>query len=242
MRDMAAARLMRLARIRFDLRQRDVAARARISRTSVAEHELGRIEGATVRSLRTHAEALGLRLDLTLRGPTGELLRDEEHALLTQWVKRQLEPMGWLTEPEVSFSIFGERGRIDLLGWHPQQRILLIDEQKTDLTDIQDLLGTLHAKERLAMRIARERGWNAEAVAVLLVVTKTSRNIRTVSRFSALFERFDLRGAAAVRWLRQPAGGAHMLLFVPPSAVGRESWRNGRRRVRKPRPRGRSQG
>ncbi len=188
-----------------------------------------------MRTLRRHAEAVGLTLEITVRGPTGELVKDEEHALLTQWVKRQLEPMGWQTDAEASYSIYGERGRIDLLGWHPGRRIVLIDEQKTDLPDVQDLLGTLDVKERLAKQIAREHGWDADAVAVLLVVTRTNRNVRTVQRFEGLFSRFSLRGAAAARWLRDPEGHGphHLLLFVPPEAVGRAAWRNGRRRVRR---------
>lgn len=235
MRDRAAANLFRLARIRKDLRQADVGAKAKLSRACIARHELGEIEGATVRSLRMHAEALGLTLEITLRGPTGELIKDEEHALLTQWVKRQLEPMGWQIDAEASYSIYGERGRIDLLGWHPDRRIVLMDEQKTDLPDVQDVLGTLDVKERLARQIAREHSWDADAVAVLLVITRTNRNVRTVHRFEALFSRFTLRGAAAVRWLRDPnrEGPQHLLLFVPPDAVGRAAWRNGRRRVRR---------
>ncbi|MGI8828572.1 MAG: hypothetical protein ACR2I5_02200 [Candidatus Limnocylindria bacterium] len=237
MRDRAAARLFRLARVRRDLRQVDVSDESGLSRTSIANHELGHIEDATVRALRQHAEALGLTLEITMRGPTGEIVNDEEHALATQWVKRQLEPIGWTTDAEASFSIYGERGRIDLLGWYAQRRIVLIDEQKTDLPDVQDLLGTLDVKERLARQIARERGWDADSVAVLLVITRTNRNLRTVKRFEAMFSRFNLRGADAVRWLRDPHGSARLLIFVPPSAVGRAAWRNGRQRVRrKPSP------
>ena len=219
----------------MDLRQEDVSGRAKLSRACVARHELGQIEGATVRTLRQHAEALGLTLEITLRGPTGDLVKDEEHALLTQWVKRQLDLMGWQTDAEASYSIYGERGRVDLLGWRADRRIVLIDEQKTDLPDVQDVLGTLDVKERLARQIARERGWDADAVAVLLVITRTNRNVRTVQRFEALFSGYSLRGAAAVRWLRDPEGEGphHLLLFVPPDAVGRAAWRNGRRRVRR---------
>lgn len=125
MRDRQAANLLRLARVRLDLRQSDVSERADISRTLVAEHELGRIEGSTVRSLRKHADGVGLTLEVTLRGSAGELVKDEEHALITQWVKRQLDPIGWLTDAEASYSIYGERGRIDLLGWQADRRIVL---------------------------------------------------------------------------------------------------------------------
>lgn len=233
MRDAAVARLLRLARVRQDLRQSDVSARARISRTVIAEHELGEIERASVHSLRCHAEALGLSLELTVRGSAGEVVKDEEHALLTEWIKRQLDAMGWVTEPEASFNVWGERGRMDLLGWSAAARVVLVDEQKTDISDVQDLLGTLDMKERLAVQVARDRGWDPNAVAVLLAVSRTHRNLRTLQRFSALFERFTLRGADAAQWLRQPSGPAHLLLLVPPGAVGRPSWRNGRRRVRR---------
>lgn len=201
----------------------------------IAEHELGEIESASVRSLRSHCEALGLSLELTIRGSTGDVLKDEEHALLTEWVKRQLDSMGWTTEAEASFNIWGERGRMDLLAWNSAAGTVLVDEQKTDISDVQDLIGTLGVKERLARPVARERGWDPASVAVLLVVSKTHRNIRILQRFSALFEQFNLRGADAVRWLRQPSGPAHLLLLVPPEAVGRRQWRNGRRRVRRPR-------
>lgn len=241
MRDRAAANLLRMGRVRLDLRQSDVSDRSGLSRASIASHELGTIEGATVRALRQHAEAVGLTLEITLRGQTGEIVKDEEHAMLTQWVKRQLDPMGWTTDAEASYSVYGERGRIDLLGWHADRRIVLIDEQKTDLPDVQDVLGSLDVKERLARRIAAERGWHADSVAVLLVVTRTSRNLRTVRRFEALFSRYNLRGAEAARWLRDPHGPARLLLFVPPSAVGRATWRNGRQRVRRP-PRSRGGG
>ena len=232
MRDRAAANLLRLVRVRTDLRQADVGIRAHLSPACIGKHERGHIEDATLRTLRRHAEGLGLTLEITLHGPTGEMVKDEEHALVTQWVKRQLDAMGWLTDPEASYSIYGERGRIDLLGWWADRRIVLVDEQKTDLPDVQDLLGTVDAKERLAKRIARERGWDADTVAVLLVITRTSRNLRTVRRFESLFSRYSLRGTDAVRWLRDPVGSQRLLLFVPPEAVGRRVWRNGRRRVR----------
>lgn len=200
----------------------------------IAKHELGQIAGASVASLRSHADALGLSLELTVRGSAGEVLKDEEHALLTQWVKQQLQAFGWETEPEVSFNIYGDRGRIDLLGWHPGRRVVLVDEQKTDVSDVQDVLGGLDVKERLALQIARDHGWSAAQVGVLLVVSRTQRNVRTIDRFAGLFDKFSVRGTDAARWLRDPTGPAHVLIFVPPSAVGRAAWRNGRRRVRKP--------
>ena len=48
----------------------------------------------------------------------------------------------WVVRPEVSFSIYGERGVIDVLAWHPARRAILVIELKTELVDINELMGT----------------------------------------------------------------------------------------------------
>ena len=52
----------------------------------------------------------------------------------------------WMLAPEVSFSVYGERGVIDILAWHPGRRALLVIELKTDLVDMNELLGTFDRK------------------------------------------------------------------------------------------------
>lgn len=234
MRDRVVAGLFRAARARHDLRQTDVSERCGLSRATIGRHEDGKLEGTTVRALRKHAEALGLRVDLTIRGQTGEILRDEEHAAIGNYVKHELETGGWEVVAEASYSIYGERGRIDLLGYSAARRALLITEQKTDVVDIQDLLGGLDTKERLARTVAAQYGWKPEIVGVLLAITKTDRNVSRVREFPALFARYDVRGPAVRSWLAKPDGPARMLIFIPPAAAGRKVWRNGRQRVRRP--------
>ena len=39
----------------------------------------------------------------------------------------------WRLSPEVSFSVYGERGIIDVLAWHPKTKILLVIELKTEV-------------------------------------------------------------------------------------------------------------
>ena len=63
----------------------------------------------------------------------------------------------WTAVPEVSFSVFGERGVIDWLAWHEPTGSLLVIELKTAVVDVQALLGTLDRYERLAPGVARER-------------------------------------------------------------------------------------
>ena len=66
----------------------------------------------------------------------------------------------WAAEPEVSFSIYGERGIVDILAWHPTRRSLLVIELKTEFVDINELMGSVDRKRRLARTIGRDRGWD----------------------------------------------------------------------------------
>lgn len=156
MRDEQIARHLRMARIRKDWRQSDVGDEAGLSRALIGKHEGGCVEETTVRSLRLHAEALGLRVEITLTGRGGQLSRvtDEEHAAIVELIAKNLVAQGWIVEPEASFNHFGERGRFDLLAYHPATGILLIVEVKTELTDLQEMFGSLNVKERLATRVA----------------------------------------------------------------------------------------
>ena len=46
-------------------------------------------------------------------------------------------------------------------GWHEPTRSLLVIELKTELVDLQETVGTLDRKVRLATQIAHEQGWDA---------------------------------------------------------------------------------
>ncbi len=48
---------------------------------------------------------------------------------------------------------------IDILAWHAASRSLLVIELKTELVDVQETVGTLDRKRRLAAQVAAERGW-----------------------------------------------------------------------------------
>lgn len=85
------------------------------------------------------------------------------HSTLQDVVARWLISLpGWTVVPEVSFAIYAERGVIDLLAWHAPTETLLVIEVKTEIVDLQDVLGVLDRKTRLASRFARERGWHLE--------------------------------------------------------------------------------
>ena len=86
--------------------------------------------------------------------------------------------------PEVSFSIYGERGVIDILAWHPGRRALLIIELKTDIVDVNDLAGSADRRRRLAPKIVAERGWDPVTVSVWVIVAPGRTNRRRVAATS----------------------------------------------------------
>jgi len=211
---------LRLLRIRRRWRQRDVAARAACSQAQVSRIERGLITGVTIGRLDAIAAALGARFVGTVlwQGERLDRLRDERHAALVDSIVRLLQADGWLVAPEVSFAVFGERGSIDVLAFHPVTRILLVVEVKTAFGDVQANLGTLDRKDRLAMSIGRDRGWNAIAVNALLAVADTSTNRRVVARHQTTFAAaLPVRGRNARRLIRAPRPGRlRGLLFLSP--------------------------
>ncbi|HET9456275.1 MAG TPA: hypothetical protein VFO78_02955 [Candidatus Limnocylindrales bacterium] len=100
------------------------------------------------------------------RGGDLDRLLDARHARLAETATRLLQAAGWEVAPEVSFSVYGERGSIVLLAWHPGTRTLLVIELESELTSIEETLRRHDTKVRLAGRIGRERfGWRAAGVA-----------------------------------------------------------------------------
>jgi hypothetical protein len=123
---------------------------------------------------------------------------------------------GWAFAPEVSFAIYGERGIIDILAFHHPTRRLLVIELKTTLLDVQETVGTLDRKRRLAIRIARERGWNPLGVSVWLIVAGTRTNEHRISAHrSMLRAAFPVDGRAMRAWLRCPDRDVIALSTMP---------------------------
>lgn len=208
-----------MLRVRQRLTQVALAARAGVSRRAVSMLELGRARSLPLGTIEAIAHGLGVRLDLRLLWNGAELDRwlDEGHAALGAAVKRRLERWGWLVRVEVSYSRYGERGRIDLLAFHAVTGILLVIELKTELVDVQALLGALDVKARLASEICARFGWNPRRVvpAIAFSEDRTTRN--RLQRVAGLFDRYALRGRAAWVWLRRPgtdSAPTGVLVFV----------------------------
>jgi len=88
---------------------------------------------------------MDVRIDLVPRWREGDLdrLRNRAHSSLHESVARMFGEAwsAWILAPEVSFSIYGERGVIDILVWHPGRRSILVVELKTDIVDVNELSG-----------------------------------------------------------------------------------------------------
>lgn len=238
-RQLRAIRL-RAIRLRARLTQAEVAAVAHVSRSAVSLLECGaaaRLSVATMEAI-LHAVGARLRLQLLWNGTELDRMPDAGHAALAAAVKERLERWGWVVRVEVSFSRYGERGRIDLLAWHAATGILLVVELKTDLVDLQELLGLLDMKARLARSVAAPFGWPVRSVVPAIVFTEDRTTRRRLASLVPLFSRFDLRGRAAVSWLRAPTGRSTGLLWLTQLSTARVVRIGGQRVRRRRQPSG----
>jgi transcriptional regulator with XRE-family HTH domain len=222
--DARVGSVLRAVRIKRGWRQADVASRARVSDATVSRFERGHLESLS--ALRRVATALDVRMDLVPRWRGGDLDRmlNAGHAALHEHVSRwfALRHRAWQVQHEVSFSIWGERGVIDVLAWQERAAALLVIELKTAVVDVNELLGTLDRKRRLAPRIARERGREPAAIGVALVILDTSTNRRRVAAHAAVLRSTLANTPRELRaWLQRPRGSCAAIVFVTPTHVGR---------------------
>jgi transcriptional regulator with XRE-family HTH domain len=234
MHDLAIGRVFRRLRQRRNWRQEDVAARARISDSLYSELERGQLGGVSLGRLRRVAAVLEVDLYLEPRWRGGALdrLLSGRHAAMTEAVAVRLVATGWEVRPEVSFNAFGERGIVDLVGWHAATRTVLLVEIKTELTDINGLLGVADRRRRLAALIARSCGWEPIAVGEWIVVAEGRTNRRRAAEHRTMLRSgFPADGRSIAAWLADPSGPIHALWFLP------DSTQAGVRRAQAPRVR-----
>lgn len=241
MNNIQIGRVARALRHRLALRQADIAERVGLGHDVVSRIERGRIDGLTIRSLRSLFEGFDAEVVITIRWRGGELDRivDRRHAALAEAVAAALRRLGWAVEPEVSFSEFGERGSIDLLAWHAETRTVLVIEIKTELTSVEETIRRHDVKARLGAKVGVGRfGDHPAAVARLLVLPDERTPRRQVERFGELLLRaYPGRGRAARAWLATPTGPLSGLIFLSSTDPAQLRQRVGAtRRIRKREP------
>lgn len=139
---------------------------------------------------------------------------------------------GWVVEPEVSFAVYGERGIIDQLAWHATSSHLLVIELKTQFVDVNEMLGTLDRKARLARTVASARGWTARRVSVWVIASATRTNRRHAAEHATLLRsRLPLDGRQLRPFLRNPVESTSGLAFWTDSNRGSASPDGGRNKA-----------
>lgn len=215
--------------------QSQVAEAAGVSRTVVSTIERGLLEDCSLRLIGRVSATLGISCELEARwrGAETAALLDERHARLVQLAVARLTKLGWQVLPEHTFSIWGERGSIDVLAWHGVHRAVLVIEVKTRLVDLQDLLSTMNRKRRLARSIARAEGWRPLLVGSVLVLPGETWARAAVSRFDSVFAAALPERSTVVRaWLRAPDRDLRAIWFLKDAQGGTKRRKGGVLRVR----------
>jgi len=236
---------LRAIRVREGLRQADLAARAKVSASMVGRIERGGASTIPLGRLRRIFRAMGARLDSYVRYEGAEISRllDARHAAMQEAVTGLFASLdGWITEPEVSFSVYSERGVVDVLAWHPTRRMLLIIELKTEIVEVGRLMASMDQRRRHGLSMAKARGWDPVAVSTLVLIAESRTNRRAVARHRhVLRAKFPVDGRALRRWLHDPSERIDALAFLPypQDATLRRSMAPAKRVVpsrRRPRP------
>lgn len=242
MNDTQLGTLFRAVRIHLRLRQEDVARLAGVSQSSVSRIERGHIATLPLAAVRAVAAVLEIRLDMvpSWRGGNLERVMNARHSALHERLAERLagEP-GWVSAAEASYSIYGERGVIDRLGFHAGQRMLAVFEIKADLADPAGLVGQVDRYRRLAPEVAASRGWEASRVSCWAVVADTDTNRRRLAAHRELLRgAFPADGRVLGEWLGNPTDRVDGLMFLayPRGGTGTRSLSTVKR-VRRARPR-----
>lgn len=224
------ADLVRDARLLVGWTQRELAARARTSQATIWRIESGSPAHLDLFVVERVLGALGVRasLDLDARHLVDRRRQhDAVHARLTGYVARRLEPAGWLTATEVPLGEGAPRGWIDLLGYRPADRAMLVEETKTEILDVGALQRSLAFYEREASAAARRIGWRPLRGAVLVVALDTAALGRRLADNRDLVARaFPAPVDEVSAWLIDPAhdppGGWALAMADP--AVRAAGW------------------
>jgi hypothetical protein len=152
------------------------------------------------------------------RGPALDRLVDEDHASLVGLAADRLRRYRW--DPvllETTYSVYGERGSIDVLGGMERRLAVVFEEVKTSFASIEATLRKLDEKARLVRdRLGRERfGWQPRSVGRILLLPDDTSARRAVARHAATLDlTLPSRGAEVRRWLREPEGDLAGIVFV----------------------------
>jgi len=218
MDDQRVGAAVRALRRRKGWRQCDLAAAAGVSQSTISEIERGHLEGVSMRTLRAVLAALDARGDIELfwRGGALDRLLDQHHAGLVEQIVRALTSAGWEARPEVTYSRYGERGSVDVIGVRPAARAAFIVEAKSDITSVEGTNRHFAPKIRLAPFIVREQfGFEPAIVGAALVLPDSTTARRRIAAHEATFSAlYPGRTLDVRRWLQRPLAPLRAIWFL----------------------------
>lgn len=217
--DLRLAEASRALRQKQGLRQVDLASVTRRSRRLVLRLEGGEAGTLRLDDVRDLFTRLGARVRVSVwwNGAALDHLLDERHAALVEASIAILRANAWRTEAEVTFSEYGERGSIDVMGGHEATRSVFVGEVKTAWGSMEETNRRLDVKVRLAPKLAMDRfGWPPTAVARVLILPDDRSLRRVAERHALTLESvYPVRSRAVRSWIRRPAGPLRGIWFLP---------------------------
>jgi transcriptional regulator with XRE-family HTH domain len=147
--------------------QAELGQRAHVSQSFVSRVEHALVPDLSFVDASRLLEAMGARLSIGVSTPflaDRELQRDPGHARCTAFVTAQLQRDRWLTATEVEIGGDRSRGWIDVLAYHPDRRLMLVIEIKTEVRDLGTIERTLGWYEREAWTTGRRLGWRPRQI------------------------------------------------------------------------------
>jgi hypothetical protein len=220
--------------------QTELTVAAGVSQSLISLMERGHLDSIAIRTIRSVFAVLDTRTEFAVswRGGALDRLLDEAHSSIVSQRASALRAARWVVVLEATYSVYGERGSIDLFAAMPIARAVLVEEVKSDLTSLEELGRKTDEKTRLARTLlCRERfGVDPVAVGRILVLPDTDAARRKVARLaSALDVMFPARGRELRAWLRDPVGDLSGIVFASNSnGRARTGDQRGRQRVRRP--------
>lgn len=218
--------MIRGARKARDWTQDDLGQKAKVAQSVVAAVESG--AGTRIDTLERICGALGAELVLEARLPfVGDPApqSDRGHARCVGSVRRLLEAAGHVCATEQEVLDGPWRGWIDLVGYNPTLRRLVIVEVKTELHDVGALERQVERYVRLSLGVAQRHGWSVGEIAVVAVVLAiTANDAFLAANRHVLGASFPIRGRSAISCMLDgdPVRG-RMLLMLDPRRRGRRS-------------------
>jgi len=211
---------MRLIRHRAGRTQIELAKAAKVPLRDLKWIEAGQASDVKLGRIRSTFEAVDGRARLVAfwNGAAADRLLDERHARMGERAVRFISTLeDWLTEVEVTFSDYGERGSIDLLAVNLPASVAMVGEVKSAIGSLEETNRTLDMKVRLAPKIVFQRhGWRPTTIAKILIVPSDNSIRRAIEAHEATMRSaYPARGREVRAWLRKPSGPLRGIWFVP---------------------------